>query len=77
MKIILSSLCARCYRGYKDKSYQGLPGDSRPNLEKHDLRNKLIDVKVLCQEVLVLDGFIQSLMIIVLTVWLVLKPSAW
>lgn len=72
MKIISSSPCAKCYRGYKDKSYQGLRGDSRTNLEKHDLRNKLINIKVLCQEVLVLDGFIQNLRIIVLTICLVL-----
>lgn len=51
MKIKLSSPCARCYKGCKGKSYQGLPGDSRPNFEKCDWWNKSTDVKVLGHEV--------------------------
>ena len=58
-------------RGCKNTCYQGLPGDSRPDVKNHDLRNKLTDMKVLCHEVLVLEGFPQSFMIIVLTIWLI------
>lgn len=77
MEIISSSPPARCYRRCKDKSYQRLPGDSRPNLANHDLRNTLTDVKERCQEVFVLDEFILSFMIIVLTICPIFQPNAW